>query len=160
MRFPLALLFVFVALSLGQAEERPLFGLSEIRREATEGTTPMTLSYRGQSTTYQVEKEMVLTDQDVIGANVVDQESEIALEILLNKRGAKAFEDLTRRTMENRGQVAILVEGKLISAPSVRAVITGGTLQVIGDFSREDAVRIAGSINAAWKRRGVEKPSR
>jgi len=63
--------------------------------------------------------------------------------------GAKRFADLTRRmARENEasgtlGQLAIVLDGKLQSAPTVREAITGGAAQITGNFTQRESMDLA-----------------
>jgi preprotein translocase subunit SecD len=44
---------------------------------------------------------------------------------------------------------AIVLDGKVVSAPFVRGAITGRVLRIEGGFSREDATRLAAALTGA-----------
>ncbi len=63
-----------------------------------------------------------------------------------NDEGAKLFEKITG---ENVGKViAIYLDGSIISAPVVREAISGGTAQITGTFTPEEAKTLAGRLNS------------
>ncbi|MBL9189083.1 MAG: protein translocase subunit SecD [Opitutaceae bacterium] len=76
-------------------------------------------------------------------------------EIYLNftKEGGQRFADVTRRlTDEGRrsgrpGRLAIVLDGKLYSSPTVREEISGGSAQITGTFSEREALNIANVLN-------------
>jgi len=58
-----------------------------------------------------------------------------------------AAEKLAQLTKEHmRDFVAILVDGKLVTAAKIMDEIKGGEVMITGDFGREEAEKIAGSI--------------
>ena len=65
--------------------------------------------------------------------------------------GSKKFGDLTAKIAEGNarsvGQLAIVLDGKLQSAPTVRDAIRGGGATITGSFSREEAVELANVLN-------------
>ena len=65
--------------------------------------------------------------------------------------GSKKFGDLTAKITEGNsrsvGQLAIVLDGKLQSAPTVQKPIYGGAAQITGSFSREEAVELANVLN-------------
>ncbi len=64
-----------------------------------------------------------------------------------NDEGAKLFEKITG---ENVGKViAIYLDGSIISAPVVREAISGGTAQITGTFTPEEAKTLAGRLNSS-----------
>lgn len=71
----------------------------------------------------------------------------------LTDEGDDLFASVTRRIAEenNRtnslGQMAIVLDGYLYSAPSVRQEISGGTAEITGQFSQREAVELANVLN-------------
>lgn len=62
-----------------------------------------------------------------------------------NQEGAELFETVTR---ENVGrQLAIFLDGEVISAPVIREAISGGTAQISGGFTPEEARDLARDLN-------------
>lgn len=62
----------------------------------------------------------------------------------LNPDDARRFGDLTR---EHRGgQLALVTGGKVIAAPRVQEPITGGKLQIAGNFTSDEAKKIAENL--------------
>ncbi|MCA9756495.1 MAG: M48 family metalloprotease [Candidatus Eisenbacteria bacterium] len=98
--------------------------------------------------------EVTLTDMDVQGAKLDpvepsasgEEEDSPAIMIQFTKQGARAFAELTREHMGE--QLAIVIEGRLVSAPTVRDEIQSGRAMVTGSFSREEAQRIVDGLNS------------
>lgn len=66
--------------------------------------------------------------------------------IQFDDEGSKLFEKITK---ENVGKViAIYLDGSIISAPVVREAISGGTAQITGDFTPEEAKQLVGRLNS------------
>lgn len=63
-----------------------------------------------------------------------------------NPQGAKLFETITERNLGK--PLAIFLDGIPISVPIVQSVISGGTAVISGNFSRNEAVELAGRMNA------------
>ena len=60
--------------------------------------------------------------------------------------GAKRFAEITR---ENVGRpFAIVLDGKVLSAPVIREPITGGSGQISGNFTAEETVQLAALLSA------------
>ncbi|MBN1403657.1 MAG: protein translocase subunit SecD [Opitutales bacterium] len=63
--------------------------------------------------------------------------------------GSKRFADITRRIAEEnersgtQGQLAIVLDGQLRSAPRVSEPITGGSAQITGSFTQREAIDLA-----------------
>ena len=68
----------------------------------------------------------------------------VALEF--TKEGAALFEELTKRNVGK--PVAIVLDGKIISAPKVEEVITGGQAVIRGKFSLKEAKELSIQLNA------------
>lgn len=68
----------------------------------------------------------------------------VALEF--NGEGAKLFEDITGRNVNK--QVAIFLDGQIISAPRVNQKITGGNAVITGSFTVAEAQDLAKRLNA------------
>lgn len=62
-----------------------------------------------------------------------------------NKEGSDIFADVSERNIGK--QVATFVDGELVSAPVIQEAITGGSAQVSGNFSIEEAKDLASRLN-------------
>jgi preprotein translocase subunit SecD len=52
-----------------------------------------------------------------------------------------------RWTAENTGsQLAIVVDGEVVTAPVIQSAITGGSVQIAGNYTREEAEELAEAI--------------
>lgn len=77
---------------------------------------------------------------------MVDQQSfQYYVQITFTDEGAKLFEELTAANVGS--PIAIFVGGNLISAPNVNETIAGGTAQITGNFSAEEAQELARDLN-------------
>lgn len=73
-------------------------------------------------------------------ASVVDAGSgTYAVRIVFDDEGAKTFADVTKELAEDMGRIAVVIDGRIISAPSVSQEISGGEVYITGDFSKEEA---------------------
>jgi SecD/SecF fusion protein len=69
------------------------------------------------------------------------------------KEGSKRFADITTRMAQDNaktgtvGQLAIVLDGKLQSTPTVREPITGGGAQITGSFSQREAIDLANVLS-------------
>ena len=59
----------------------------------------------------------------------------------LNSLGAREFADVTTANVGR--PFAIVLDGKIIEAPSIREPITGGAGQISGDFTPQSATDLA-----------------
>ena len=67
------------------------------------------------------------------------------INIHFSKEGAKVFSDFTAKNVGKR--VAIILNSKVYAAPVIVEQISGGTVQITGEFSQEKAFEIVNSIN-------------
>jgi preprotein translocase subunit SecD len=70
------------------------------------------------------------------------------IDFTLTGEGSQAFGDVTTRLASTGGQLAIVVDRQVISAPSVNAAITGGSAFIEGSFTETRAKDLATQLNA------------
>lgn len=63
-----------------------------------------------------------------------------------NEEGAELFEEITKNNIGK--PVAILLDGGIISAPIVQQAISGGTAQITGIFTPQEAKELVGRLNS------------
>ncbi|MDE1970569.1 MAG: protein translocase subunit SecD [Patescibacteria group bacterium] len=68
------------------------------------------------------------------------------VQLQFNSEGAKLFGDITARNVGRR--VAIAIDGNIISAPVVQEKISGGTAVISGNFTLDEAKKLAANLNA------------
>ncbi|MGH8879864.1 MAG: SecDF P1 head subdomain-containing protein [Stackebrandtia sp.] len=74
------------------------------------------------------------------------QDGKHVVSVTFTKSATKDWEQLTADNVDR--QVAIVVDGAVVSAPTIAAAITGSTVEISGDFSKADAEELAAQINA------------
>jgi RNA polymerase sigma factor (sigma-70 family) len=100
--------------------------------------------------TLHVQKK-VLLDQSVIASASVATNSfvgrpiDIIISFTLTPKGKEQFAKLTRENIGRR--LAIVVGGKVISAPIIQSEITSGNGQISGHFTAQEATRLAAILN-------------
>ena len=89
-----------------------------------------------------VDKDAMLTGEDVSDARpAFDQMNQAYVTLNFNARGARIFE---RVTSENVGRrMAIVLDGKVYSAPVIRERIGGGRASISGNFTTAEAQDLA-----------------
>jgi SecD/SecF fusion protein len=118
----------------------------EFRLVADPGDPPNeaeTLPMQKGGGTIQVQKRVMVDGEDLVDAQQsFDQQSgEPDVSFRFNLRGGQRF---GQATSANVGRpFAIVLDGKVISAPVIRSPITGGTGQITGNFSLEEASSLA-----------------
>jgi preprotein translocase subunit SecD len=99
------------------------------------------------------EKIAVRRRVDVDGGDLTDaraatnqQTGEWVVDFTFNSIGARRFGDVTRANVGHR--FAIVLDGKVISAPVIREPITGGSGQISGNFTAASATDLAVLLRA------------
>ena len=90
-----------------------------------------------------------LTGRHLIASSIsrtLDQAGDPALTFEFEDEGARLMEQITRRLFESRGLLGIFVDGRLISSPSVNAVISDSG--IINGLSEEDAITLRRQLRA------------
>jgi preprotein translocase subunit SecD len=100
-----------------------------------------------QGGTIPVEKRVMVEGEDLIDAQAAfDQNGQPDVTFRFNLRGGQRFGQVTS---ENVGRpFAIVLDGKVISAPRILGPITGGSGQITGNFSVEEADNLAVLLRA------------
>lgn len=86
-------------------------------------------------------KEAPLEGDQVASASPqLDQQSgEVAVSLTLKRDGARAWGQLTEKAYPTRKSIAIALDGEVVSAPHVQAVMKDGRSQITGNFSATEA---------------------
>ena len=85
--------------------------------------------------------------EDVVAAFAnVDQYGRWSVALRFNERGAQAFGEVTGANVGRR--LAIMMDGTVYSAPRINDAITGGSAEITGSFTYEDARRLGGVISS------------
>jgi preprotein translocase subunit SecD len=69
------------------------------------------------------------------------------IDIEFSELGKELFAAITKENINKR--LAIVLDGKLYSAPVIRSEIPGGKAQITGSFTVEEANKLAAKINEA-----------
>jgi preprotein translocase subunit SecD len=95
-----------------------------------------------------VKKRAVVTGEMLTDAQqVFDQQSgQPVVSFRFNSQGARRFGDATAQNLGKR--FAIVLDGKVISAPVIQSAITGGSGQISGSFTPESANDLAVLLRA------------
>ena len=85
---------------------------------------------------------VVLTGNDLKDSRAqIAQNNQAVVSLEFNDEGAKKFGELTARNIGH--QIAIVLDGEVLTAPVVNEAITGGRAQITGNRSMEDAEHLA-----------------
>ncbi|MEP5253509.1 MAG: protein translocase subunit SecDF [Winogradskyella arenosi] len=78
-----------------------------------------------------------------------DQLNRPAVSMSMDARGAKIWEEMTKKAYETQGYIAIVLDNVVYSAPSVNTgAISGGNSQISGSFSLTEAIDLANVLRA------------
>ncbi len=105
-----------------------------------------TIKHQGKEdikTKLLVKRRADLTGDHVTHAMAFYDQQGYGVSLSLDAAGAKIFGDLTEQLVPTRGQIAILLDGEVQSAPNVQSAIYGGSAQITGNFSSEEASDLA-----------------
>lgn len=89
-----------------------------------------------------------LTGRYLIKAQILSQQTtgQPVIGIDFNEEGSKLFEQITKRNIGK--PVAVLLDGEVISSPTVQETITGGKAQITGNMNRQEVQRLVSLFNA------------
>jgi preprotein translocase subunit SecD len=102
------------------------------------------MTVRGSEVPVYIAQEALLSHRDVERAEVSIRGGGPRVNIAFTEEGGERFAQVTEQL---KGKLlGVLVDGELISATRVMEGITGGMTVITGDFSKEEARRIAAGI--------------
>ena len=105
------------------------------------------IAARGENGEAYLLGELYVTGRDLTDAwPTRDELQKPAVSLRFNSDGASAFESATGANIDR--QIAIVLDGTVISAPVVRAKISGGEAQISGNFTYEEALRLSVMLKA------------
>lgn len=110
---------------------------------------------------YFVKRTWEMTGENIVNAYPsMDEVGRYQINLEFNSEGARQFASVTReiakltkevisRTGDDRAraQLAVVLDGRLYSAPGVEEEIGGGRARISGDFSQLEAVELANVLN-------------
>jgi len=126
-------------------DEKPKVTVEFRRAEtkAAEGLTEATIA--GTTQKVYVPRKADATNADIAEAKVgVDGDSNPAIDIVFTKEGAKKMEALSERHKDK--PLAIMIDGKVVSAPVVREKFSARA-QINGRFTKEEVEKLVKAIN-------------
>lgn len=96
--------------------------------------------------------ESLLDETDLASAEAIHDPfggSPYSINLELTAEAAERFaaETLLLSKQNPPVRLAILVPGKVLTAPFLRTAITGGKIQITGDFTKQEAERLAAELN-------------
>ncbi len=97
-------------------------------------------------TPYLVKRRILVSGENLTRAGVgADENGRPAIDFRFDGQGARRFGEATA---QNIGRpFAIILDGRVISAPTIQSAITGGTGQITGTFSIAEASELVNLLN-------------
>jgi hypothetical protein len=136
----------------GPAPQKPDAAALQFRlvADGTDNDSPVDLlvqsRQKGPGEQLRVLRSVLLDGSSVARAGVdFDARGSRVISVELTAEGARQFGAITAANI-NR-QLAIIADGKVLSAPIIRAAITGGQLQISGDMPVTEMYELLGSLN-------------
>jgi preprotein translocase subunit SecD len=134
-------------LEIRMVDEERMQDLAQVQAAAA-GQVPFgaELYYERDSTPILVQKTVVLTGDYITDAQPgFDNNSQAAVHINLDGRGARLFKNVTRENVGKRMAILLIEKGKteVVTAPIIREEIGGGRVQITGMDSTEEAKDVA-----------------
>lgn len=94
-----------------------------------------------QGRIYPINKEVVLSGDLLVDANTTYHEGQPAVGFRFNALGTRKFGEITK---DNIGRVfAIVLDGKVVTAPRINSAINQGSGVISGSFTTEEANQVA-----------------
>ncbi|MDR0747447.1 MAG: protein translocase subunit SecD [Helicobacteraceae bacterium] len=104
---------------------------------------------------YLVKQIPILDGEHMSDARVgVDQNNQTVIYFTLDSIGAQIFGNFSGKNIGKR--LAIVLDGKVYSAPVIRQRIGGGSGQISGSFSKQEAIDLAIALRSGALSAGVE----
>ena len=102
-----------------------------------------TLKFENNDDEVSVSKRIILSGENLLDAQpqMNNQTNETVVSFTLDRVGAKRFGKATRSGIGK--QLAIVLDGKIVSAPVIRDAILGGSGQISGNFTFQSATDLA-----------------
>lgn len=92
--------------------------------------------------TYLVRKQILLTGESLLNAqSAFDQNGAPVVTMRFDTSGAKKFGEVTKTYTKQ--QLAMVLDGKVISAPTLNEPILGGNVQISGNFTTQETADLA-----------------
>lgn len=114
--------------------------------EAVKDNPEMTVAKGENGGAYLLGKQYVGGGDLTKAETTFDQLGKAAVSLTFNAEGAKLFDEATAANINK--QIAIVLDGVVISAPVVQQRISGGEAQITGSFSTAEANRLAIMLRA------------
>ncbi len=137
--------FVFISIVFSQENfnnDKLSFELKIAQSKPDEDLTEMTLHNTDQK--FYVEDSVYLLNKDLESAKVLESEGMSQVLVKLKESAKQTFANFTSKNIHKNA--GMIIDGKLLSAPVIRAEIDSRQLIIMGFFSEDEAEKIAEGI--------------
>jgi len=141
----LLLLPLVLLLPLGCSSDEPVLAFHLVYPEGAPVEGALSLVNESTGETFQLHSEPFLTGGDVQLAAVERGDGAARVLVAFHPAGSRRLATVTADHVGDR--IAIVVHGRLISAPIVRAPISEGRAVIDGGFTEEEALSLAQELN-------------
>lgn len=124
-----------------EADPTQRFNVMRVKEELERGGQMYSLDHT-------LNRQALITGEMLIDAQAKtdDQTGGWAISFVLDATGARRFADVTKKSIGKK--FAIILDGKVISAPVINGPIPGGQGQITGSFSAKEAADLAKLLRA------------
>lgn len=119
-------------------------GVTDANKVLEELGKPGSLEFQTEDGTTVLTGTDIKTATAKTGEDRTTGKQEYTVELVLNEEGTQKFADATTANVGKR--IAIIYDGEVISNPTVKTAITGGTAYIDGQASYDEAEKLASTI--------------
>jgi preprotein translocase subunit SecD len=146
------LIFIVIVLTIG-ATTATTIEFSEVCSEETPNSHSILLKHNDQNMVLFIKNQPLVTEKDIQSAFYFKDNYASGISITLFPESGKQFDD-SIKDLKNH-QIAIIINGKAISAPTLYETHFNGKLQITGNLSDEEAKKIAIDLNSKKTEQGA-----
>lgn len=135
------------ALCVGCSADDPDLSLELriVQYAPSDDLTKMSMVVWGGERTYYAHDEVLLTEKDVLDAEVVKQDNGApAVRLVLTEEGREKLLRVTQRNVGSR--LGVVIDGRLQCAPPIEAPVRTGMVTVTGHMLESDAKRCSRAL--------------
>jgi preprotein translocase subunit SecD len=141
---PALLILALIAVTASAIAETTV-RFSEVCPENTSESAPMILAFRKTSEKLWVKNAPILTEQDIQSVSAFKEREDNGINITLTPDGAKKFKNGIKDMQGKR--LAMIIDGRLVSAPVLMVTDFGNKAQIMGNLSEDEVHKIVSDIN-------------
>jgi preprotein translocase subunit SecD len=116
-----------------------------VQSEPAEDLTKTTFELTGE--TFYLHDQVLIDNTDITAAKAITWQGRQVVDLNFSETGKEKLAQMTSEHITER--VGMLVDGRLVSAPTINAPILEGRAMIDGNFTEEQARHIAAGIRAS-----------